>query len=106
MNWDKILSCQNPCNTCKKEWDCITKPENHYDCWEEKEEGRSEEVRKMDKLIQIIPAPAGLYTRTYDDDGNKKTLPLIALGLTDGGGIRLLYLDADGEIREASEVNC
>jgi len=57
----------------------------------------------MDKLIQIIPAPAGLYARTYDDGGNKKNLPLIALGLTETGKVRLLYLDADGEVSEASE---
>ncbi|NLF46144.1 MAG: hypothetical protein GX581_08710 [Syntrophomonadaceae bacterium] len=57
-----------------------------------------------DKIIQIIPAPAGIYTRTLDDDGKEKTIPLIALGLTELGQIRLLYLDFDGEIREAETV--
>lgn len=56
------------------------------------------------KLIQIMPAPAGIYAITYNDNGNEIKIPLLAVGLTENGRISLLYADLDGSVRKASEI--
>lgn len=59
----------------------------------------------MSQLVRIIPPPAGLHAVIYDDDGNRKAVPLIALGLTKYGEIQFLYIGNGGaKVRKASEV--
>ncbi len=57
------------------------------------------------KLIQIIPAPAGICAITYNDTGDQIKIPMLAVGLTENGRISLLYADLDGSVRKANEIH-
>lgn len=56
------------------------------------------------KIIQIMPAPEGLMGVAWDDDGNRKEVPVLAIGLTDCGTIEFLYVRNGYEIGYAKEV--
>jgi len=56
------------------------------------------------KLIQIMPAPAGIYAITYNDAGNQVTVPPLAIGLTDQGEIKLIFIDLDDSIRITNDI--
>jgi hypothetical protein len=56
------------------------------------------------KIIQIMPAPAGLKGVIFDDCGNRRLVPLLAVGLTEHGGIRFLYIENGNSIGYAKEV--
>ncbi len=55
------------------------------------------------RIVQIMPAPEGLFAITYDDSGNQKEVPLLCLGLADCGVIKFFYLE-DGRACETKEV--
>lgn len=56
------------------------------------------------KIIQIMPAPVGVCGVTFDDCGNRIEVPLLAIGLTDFGGIEFLYIVDGQRIGFAKEV--
>jgi hypothetical protein len=55
------------------------------------------------KIIQIIPAPAGMFSVYSDecDPPSEYRMPIIAIGLNDIGNLVPLEIDRDGEIIEA-----
>lgn len=57
------------------------------------------------KIIQIIPAPAGMFSVYSDecDPPSEYRLPIIAIGLNDIGNLVPLGIDRDGEILEAGD---
>lgn len=55
------------------------------------------------RLIQIMAAPKGLFTKTHNDDGDRVELPLLCMGLTDVGIIKFYFLE-DGRVQETKEV--
>lgn len=55
------------------------------------------------RLIQIIPAPKGIFAITHDDCGERKEVHLICLGLTAQGEIQFYYWD-DGTCRQTWDV--
>ena len=55
------------------------------------------------KIIQLIPVPAGLYGLAWDDCGNRRTVPLVAVALTETGKVVFLYLD-NGIVARTSEA--
>lgn len=55
------------------------------------------------KMIQIIPAPNGLYAVTHDDCGYRKEVPLVCFGLKDYGAIRGYHVE-DGQLHESDEI--
>ncbi len=58
------------------------------------------------KIIQIIPAPKDLITMIYDDNGNKKSVPVLVLAVTDFGVVVFGYLDSNGKMAYTPKVSC
>jgi hypothetical protein len=58
------------------------------------------------KIIQIIPAPAGMFAVYSDpvDTDQEYRLPIIAIALNDIGNIVPLELDNDGSITVACDI--
>jgi hypothetical protein len=55
------------------------------------------------KIIQIIPAPAGMFAVYRGDDGDEFRLPIVALGLTDIGKVVPLEIDGLDVIWESGD---
>ncbi len=51
-----------------------------------------------EKVIQIMPAPEGLYSVYLDDDGTTHDVPVVCLGLTEEGEVVLMDIDSTGYI--------
>lgn len=61
-------------------------------------------TNEKDKIIQIIPAPPGMYAAYKDLDGGEDIhAPVICLGLWNDGGVSFLNVDSDGFIHVAEE---
>ncbi len=61
-----------------------------------------------DKIIQIISVPDNRFSFnaiTYDDNGNRKEIPVIGLALTAGGEIQFIYIDSDGYPKRAKKAH-
>jgi hypothetical protein len=58
------------------------------------------------KIIQLMSPPAGVYGKIFDDCGNQKEVPLLAVALTELGETVFLYVinnQKTGRTKEAAD---
>ena len=58
-----------------------------------------------EKIIQIMPAPKGIYAIYKDGDGSLTRTEIICIGLSDDGGVFFLDYSEDGEINIVNSIS-